>query len=100
MWYRYAGKKEVLDILNNDEKAYSFISNLNLGPKFETAAAYLYSHDFAELPDFFRQLKAIDQRRPVTIHASKNGIHFNGKKFTDIIQFIEEVHGLYLISPR
>ena len=101
MWYRYAGKKEVLEILNNDEKAYQAIKNLNLDPKFETSATYLYSKGFLELAELFRQLKVVDQRKPVAINASKNGIQFNGKKFTDYIPFTEEIHGLYnLISDK
>jgi len=100
VWYGGAkriilsGKKEIIQILN-DSSLLPEVLRISPKPKFQTATAYfLNSIDAEYVQKYISRLSAIDERKPISIHASRKGVVLNNTP-VDWIKFTEVVDGFY-----
>lgn len=99
MWYKYifAGKKEVLQILDGKIEDYNIISSNIQDSKLQPVAAYFYKQNINmnQLSDVLNQLSEILQRKPIEIQYTQNGIKFGNEIFNNWLRFSEKVHSIH-----
>ena len=91
MWYKFSGAIEIKNILHNPEDI-EFINNNFPINKFKSTMAYFKDKiPDKELYDLYNSLQILENKKSLSLQASKHGVYLNGTRFTDYQLFREYI---------